>query len=158
MNWDMSRPGETEAPLPDRCDARLVFIGRIRTPFLTRDDCPRRGHEDGPECRIEVDETWRPGLTGVATCARLEILYWMHQARRDLITQNPKRSGLIQGTFALRSPVRPNPVATSEVRLVRAEPWGLVVRGLDCIDGTPLLDIKPARGEFRPAEPVPSAS
>ena len=153
MNWDRTRPGETEVPLPDRSDGRLVFIGRIRTPFLTRDDCPRRGYPDGPECRIEVDEPWRGGLQGIEAFAQLEILYWMHQARRDLVTQNPKRSGVIQGTFSVRSPVRPNPIATSEVRLERVETWGLVVRGLDCVDGTPLLDIKPARGEFRPVGP-----
>ena len=56
MDWQATRPGETEVPLPERTDARLVFIGRIRTPFATRDDCPRQGRQDGPICRVEIDE------------------------------------------------------------------------------------------------------
>ena len=150
MREDATRPGEKEAPLPDRADARLVFIGRIRTPFATRDQCPRQGSHDGPDCRIEVDEPWREALDGLAAYPLIEALYWMHRARRDLVVQSPKANGRMFGTFALRSPVRPNPIATSIVRLVGVEPWGLVVRGLDCLDETPLLDLKPFRGDFTP--------
>jgi tRNA-Thr(GGU) m(6)t(6)A37 methyltransferase TsaA len=149
---DATRPGEIEAPLPERTDARLVFIGRIRTPFATRDDCPRRGAPDGPVCRIEIDEAWRPALKGLDRYARAEVLYWMHQARRDLVLQTPK-GGVPLGTFALRSPVRPNPIATSVVDIVGFEEGAVLVRGLDCIDGTPLLDLKPDRDAFRPLAP-----
>ena len=145
MDWQATRPGETEAPLPERTDARLVFIGRIRTPFATRDDCPRQGRQDGPICRVEVDEPWRPALEGIETFAELDLLYWMHEARRDLLTQTP-RGGATIGTFALRSPVRPNPIALSRVKLEGLQNGVLLVRGLDCLDGTPLLDIKPVRG------------
>jgi tRNA-Thr(GGU) m(6)t(6)A37 methyltransferase TsaA len=145
MDWDRTRPGETEAPLPDRADARLVFIGRIRTPFATRNDCPRRGAPDGPVCRVEVDDPWKPALGGIDSHGRVEILYWMHLARRDLLTQSPRAHGATIGTFALRSPVRPNPIAVSVCDLVGIEDGVLLVRGLDCVDGTPLIDIKPAR-------------
>ncbi|MHB2165777.1 tRNA (N6-threonylcarbamoyladenosine(37)-N6)-methyltransferase TrmO [Alsobacter sp. R-9] len=150
---DRTRPGEIEAPLPERADARLVFIGRIRTPFATRDDCPRQGKADGPECRVEIDEPWRPALKGLERYRRAEVLYWMHLARRDLVQQSPKSDGDTHGTFALRSPVRPNPISTSLVEIVSVEPWGLVVRGLDCVDGTPLLDVKPDRCSFTPLAP-----
>ncbi|PKP63675.1 MAG: tRNA (N6-threonylcarbamoyladenosine(37)-N6)-methyltransferase TrmO, partial [Alphaproteobacteria bacterium HGW-Alphaproteobacteria-8] len=63
--------------------------------------------------------------------------------RRDLVRQSPRRDGATVGTFALRSPVRPNPIASSVVTLVAVEGDTLVVRGLDCVDGTPLIDIKP---------------
>ena len=56
MGQDATRAGELEVALPERTDARLVFIGRIRTPFAARDDCPRQGSPEGPECRIEIDE------------------------------------------------------------------------------------------------------
>ena len=153
MNWDATRPGEVEAVLPDRTDAKLIFIGKIRTPFATRHDCPRRGRLDGPICRIEVDPLWRDALKGVTRYRHLEILYWMHQARRDLILQSPKSDSDTHGTFSLRSPVRPNPIATSIVELIDVEDGVLQVRGLDCVDGTPLLDIKPDRGTFVPLAP-----
>lgn len=151
---DPLRAGETQAPLPDRTDARLVFIGRIRTPFVTRDLCPRQGSADGPECRIEVDQPWQAGLRGLETYEQVEVLYWLHEARRDLAVQCPKSDGNLIGTFALRSPLRPNPIGTSICALVRVDPGALVVRGLDCLDGTPLLDIKPYRGEFKPQAKV----
>ena len=64
MDWQATRPGEISAPLPDRQDAHLVFIGRLRTPFGSRDQCPRRGDaENGPVCRVEIYEPWRAALT-----------------------------------------------------------------------------------------------
>jgi tRNA (adenine37-N6)-methyltransferase len=149
-NTDPLRDGEVTAQLPDRMDARLVFIGRIRTPFPTRIECPRQGNHDGPICRVEIDAPWQVCLDGLERYGHIEVLYWMHQARRDLIRQSPKSNGLTTGTFSLRSPLRPNPIATSVCVLIGIEPGVLLVRGLDCLDGTPLLDIKPHRGEFTP--------
>lgn len=153
---DATRAGEVEVPLPARQDAHLVFIGRIRTPFQTREDCPRRGAPDGPVCRIEIDQPWRAALKGIERFNRLEILYWMHLARRDLVLQSPKKNGETHGTFSLRSPVRPNPIATSTVELVALEPDAILVRGLDCVDGTPLIDVKPDRCMF--AGPLPAGA
>ena len=145
---DPIRAGEETVALPERTDAGLIFIGRIRTPFATRLDCPRQGKHDGPICRVEVDAPWRDGLAGLERYGHVEVLYWMHEARRDLIRQSPKANGLTTGTFSLRSPLRPNPIATSMCLLVGFEPGVLLVRGLDCLDGTPLLDLKPYRAEF----------
>lgn len=139
------RPGEVAGAAPDRADATLAFIGRIRTPFATREDCPRQGSPDGPVCRVEVDAPWRAALAGLAGGQRVELLYWMHLARRDLLLQAPRDAPAPLGTFALRSPNRPNPIATSVATLVAVEEEALLVRGLDCVDGTPLLDIKPER-------------
>lgn len=140
------RPGETTVDLPPAGDAQLRFIGRIRTPFETRDDCPRQGDpEAGPDCRVELDPRLEPALAGVEGKTWLELLYWLDRSRRDLLTQRPRGSDGLRGTFSLRSPQRPNPIGSSVVRLVRREGAVLVVRGLDCLDGTPLLDLKPAR-------------
>ncbi|HXB79221.1 MAG TPA: TrmO family methyltransferase, partial [Bradyrhizobium sp.] len=61
-----------------------------------------------------------------------------------------KKNGLTRGTFSLRSPVRPNPIGTSIVRFVGIEGSTVLVRGLDCLDETPLIDLKPDRCEFSP--------
>jgi tRNA-Thr(GGU) m(6)t(6)A37 methyltransferase TsaA len=140
------REGEVAVDLPERFDASLYFIGRIRTPWKHRKDCPKNADEarrSGTVCTIEVDPRWAEALKGVETCSHLLVLYWMDQARRDLVFQVPAHYGTGRGTFALRSPVRPNPIALSVVRLVRIDGTKLEVVGLDCLDGTPLLDLKP---------------
>jgi tRNA (adenine37-N6)-methyltransferase len=147
---DAIRPGEQALGLPLRTDAGLVFIGHIETPFKTRADCPRQGTHDGPACRIHVDPAFASALSGLEAFETVEVLYWMHQARRDLLLQSPKEDGQTRGTFALRSPLRPNPIATSLVRLVAITGNVVTVRGLDCLDGTPLLDLKPDRCAYTP--------
>ena len=142
---DALRPGEVPIALPDTTDAGVYFIGTIRTPWHRRSDCPKRGTLDGPICSIVVDTRWGEALTDIAQYKRIQVLYWMHQARRDLVLQTPFRTGQTTGSFALRSPVRPNPIASSVVELVAIEGTTLQVRGLDCLDGTPLIDLKPER-------------
>lgn len=137
------RRGEVAAPLPANFDAGLYFIGRISTPFAEPTQCPRQGDRAGPECKITVFEPWIGALKGLKPGDRLQLLYFMHLARRDLLRQRPHRAKTAKGTFALRSPVRPNAIASSLVDLVAIDGGRLVVRGLDCVDGTPLLDIKP---------------
>ncbi|EPX75886.1 tRNA (N6-threonylcarbamoyladenosine(37)-N6)-methyltransferase TrmO [Salipiger mucosus] len=140
------RPGEVTVDLPPATDAQLRFIGKIRTPFQTPADCPRQGDpEEGPVCRLELIPELEPALEGIERSSWLEVLYWLDRSRRDLVLQSPKRDGRTRGTFSLRSPVRPNPIGLSRVRLVRHFGTVLEVRGLDCLDGTPLLDIKPDR-------------
>lgn len=140
---DAIRPGEVTTEMPAATDAGVYFIGRIRTPWKTSAECPKRGQIDGPVCRVEVDPRWHPALKGLERHGWVQLLYWMHLARRDLTLQNPREQGDLHGTFAIRSPVRPNPIASSVVKLVGIEDGALLVRGLDCIDGTPLIDIKP---------------
>ena len=142
-NADGLRAHEQAVALPETPQAQLYFIGRIRTPWATRGECPRRGDLAGPLCRVEIDEPWPLALAGIERHERLQLLYWMHLARRDLVLQNPRGEGITQGSFALRSPVRPNPIASSIVALERVEGATLLVRGLDCVDGTPLIDVKP---------------
>jgi tRNA-Thr(GGU) m(6)t(6)A37 methyltransferase TsaA len=151
MNGDKSeadnalRPGEVAIELPAVANAGVFFIGTIRTPWCTRGACPKRGSADGPICSIEIDVRWRAALTDIEQHKRIQVLYWMHEARRDLVLQTPFRTGQTTGSFALRSPVRPNPIASSVVDLVAVSGTILQVRGLDCLDGTPLIDVKPER-------------
>jgi tRNA-Thr(GGU) m(6)t(6)A37 methyltransferase TsaA len=147
------RRGEATVAPPDATDAGLVFIGRIRTPWTSRLETPRQGRLDGPVCRIELFEPWAAALPGLERYEQVEVLYWLHLSRRDLVLQSPANDGAVRGTFSLRSPVRPNPIGTSLARLVAIEGATVLVRGLDCIDGTPLLDLKPDRCAFTPLAP-----
>jgi tRNA-Thr(GGU) m(6)t(6)A37 methyltransferase TsaA len=147
------RPGEVAVDMPAATDAGLVFIGRICTPWTDRLACPRQGRRDGPLCRIELFAPWAEALDGLAQYESVEVLYWLDRSRRDLVRQSPKSDGTTRGTFSLRSPVRPNPIATSLAALVGIEGATVLVRGLDCLDGTPLLDLKPDRCTFTPLAP-----
>ena len=142
---DGLRAGELAVALPPQTDAGVYFIGIIHTPWRLRSECPKRGSPDGPICSIVVDERWQAALADLAEHRRIQVLYWMHRARRDLVLQTPLRTGQTTGSFALRSPVRPNPIASSVVELVAIEGATLQVRCLDCLDGTPLIDLKPDR-------------
>ncbi len=144
---DPLRPAEKAIDWPGASDAALIFIGRIRTPWLARSECPRRGRLDGPICRIEVDALWAEALLGIGAGSRLEIFYWLHRSRRDVVLQRRRDDGAPRGTFSLRSPLRPNPIGTSIVLVEQFEGTTLLVRGLDCLDGTPLIDIKPERAQ-----------
>ncbi|MGE0008944.1 MAG: tRNA (N6-threonylcarbamoyladenosine(37)-N6)-methyltransferase TrmO [Parvibaculaceae bacterium] len=147
------RAGEVAVEFPETMDDGIVFIGRIATPWTSRLTCPRQGRLDGPVCTITVFEPWVAALDGVAGLERLEVLYWLNLSRRDLVRQSPANDGTTRGTFALRSPVRPNPIGTAVVKLAGREGAMLRVQGLDCLDGTPLLDLKPERTSFKPIAP-----
>jgi len=156
MNKDFGiRPGEQVIELPAAPDAGVYFIGRIRTPWTNRKNCPKNARESDAACTVEIDARFAPGLKDVESCSHLVLLYWMDKAPRNLVLQVPDQYGEQHGTFALRSPARPNPIALSVVKLLKIDGNELQVIGLDCLNGTPLLDIKPY---FASTDSVPDAA
>jgi tRNA-Thr(GGU) m(6)t(6)A37 methyltransferase TsaA len=153
-DWYGLREGELAVELHAQFDASLYYIGRIRTPWKPREDCPKNARESDVVCTVEVDPRWAEGLKGLETVSHVVLLYWMDQARRDLVFQTPRHYTEPRGTFALRSPARPNPVAMAVARLVGIDGNRLSVVGLDCLDNTPLIDIKPY---FASTDSVPEA-
>ena len=149
------RPGEISIPMPAGSDAGLQFVGRIRTPWKTLQECPKtRDGRAAVEARIEVAEPYAQGLLDLELLSHLIVLYWLDESPRDLIVQVPSHIGYPRGVFALRSPARPNPIGLAVVELMRIEGNAVIVRGLDCRDRTPLLDIKPY---FASTDAVPEA-
>lgn len=146
--------GEVTIDLPEQTDAGVYFLGRIRTPWTERKQCPKNARESDAVCTIEIDPRFAPGLKDVESCSHLVVLYWMDRSPRNIVLQVPGHYGVQRGTFALRSPARPNPVAMSVARLLRIEGNTLSVIGLDCLDGTPLIDLKPY---FASTDSVPDA-
>jgi tRNA-Thr(GGU) m(6)t(6)A37 methyltransferase TsaA len=155
MRHQRIRPGEVAIDLPATFDAGLYFIGRIHTPWARREDCPKNGADSDAVCTIEVGERYAAGLRDVESVSHLIVLYFMDEAPRDVMLQAPRHYRRPHGAFALRSPARPNPIACSIVRLVAVAGRRLDVIGLDCRDGTPLLDIKPY---FASIDAVPEAT
>src|SRR5580692_8828131 len=96
------REGEIAVELPARPDASLYYIGRIRTPWKRREDCPKNARGSDAVCTVELDPRWAEGLQGLETVSHVLLRYWMDQARRDLVLQWPRHYAEHRGAFALR--------------------------------------------------------
>jgi tRNA-Thr(GGU) m(6)t(6)A37 methyltransferase TsaA len=118
-------------------------IGSIRTPYRRLGDCPANLGSAGDPVTIELYPEYADGLSSVEAASHLIVLYWLDAAHRDRLRAVSRADGRVRGVFANRSPARPNPIGIGIVRLLGREGLLLTVSGLDCLDGTPLLDLKP---------------
>jgi tRNA-Thr(GGU) m(6)t(6)A37 methyltransferase TsaA len=121
-------------------------IGTLHTPWRAIGDCPRNGRQPDPApvCTALVSPEYVEGLRSLAGFSHLILLYWLQQAVPARLTFSPPFDPEPRGIFATRAPFRPNPVGLSVVAFDGFDgPDRLKVRYLDCLDGTPLLDIKP---------------
>ena len=124
----------------------LTPIGTISTPWKTIGECPRNGRQPNPApvCLVRVAQDFVPGLRGLEGFSHLILLYLLDQAKPPQLVFTPPFDAEPRGVFATRGPRRPNPIGMS---VVAFDGFGgenvLKVRFLDCLDGTPLLDIKP---------------
>lgn len=145
------RDGERELPFDPAsapADGQVVFIGRIRSPWKTRGECPKNmaaARERGQPAMLEIDPPYRPGLQGLEAYSHVAILTWLDRAPRNLIVQKPRHAAVAKGVFALRSPVRPNPVGlhVAGVLALDAAAGLVTLDGIDVLDGTPVIDLKP---------------
>lgn len=121
-------------------------IGRIGTPFKSIADCPRNPRQiiPAPVCTVTVFPDYVDGLRDLDAFSHLILLYWLESARPQSMVFQPPFATEPHGIFATRTPGRPNPIGLAVVAFDRfAAPDRLFVRYLDCVDGTPLIDIKP---------------
>ena len=121
----------------------LCPIGVIHTPYARREDIPRQGRLSSELCEIEVFLEFAPALKDIEQCTHLFVIFWLHLADRSRLTATPPLDGKEHGVFATRSPNRPNPLALDIVELQEIKGNRLTVRGMDALDGSLLLDIKP---------------
>jgi len=104
------------------------------------------------ECLIEVHPRYREGLHGIVPGDRLDVLYWMHRLgpdQRKMLKVHPRgdKRRPLKGVFGLRSPMRPNPIGISQVRVLSVEQGNLRVTSFDAEDGSPVIDIKAKAGD-----------
>lgn len=126
----------------------LVPIGVIHTPYRKLQDVPRQGRLSSEVCEIEVFSEYITGLLDIDQCTHLFVLFWLHLGNRKKLTAVPPHDGREHGVFATRSPNRPNPIALDIVELLEVKGNRLKVKGMDALDGSILLDIKPYSAEM----------
>jgi len=118
-------------------------IGMIHSPYHDRVQAPHQGSRREEICQVELFKEFEEGLTDIEGFSHIMLIYYLHKSRGySLIVKTPW-DVTPHGLFTTRSPNRPNPLGLSVVRLIARKGNILEVKGLDAIDGTPLLDIKP---------------
>ncbi len=122
---------------------KMKQIGVIHTPYKTPAECPCQTRKSEQIAEIEVFKEYEGGLKDVEGFSHLIVLYWLHKSKGySLLVRTPWDTEP-HGLFTTRSPHRPNPIGITIVRLIERKGNILRVKGIDAIDGTPLIDIKP---------------
>lgn len=122
----------------------LQFIGVLHGDITSRQDAPKCYDESNRTGILEIYPQYQEGLDGITVGQTIVVLFWLHQADRNILKVYPRgdRSKGLRGVFATRSPIRPNPIAISELKVLDIQDNRIHVSGLDILDGTPILDIK----------------
>jgi tRNA-Thr(GGU) m(6)t(6)A37 methyltransferase TsaA len=140
----MSRHAKSRAPITRR--QWLRPIGVIQSRLKTRAEAPRQAREGAPDAWLEIHPSVAEGVDGLAAGDEIVILTWLHQADRDVIKVHPRDNERrpLTGVFATRSPDRPNPIGLHPVIVKKIAGKRLRIGPIEAIDGTPVIDIKPA--------------
>lgn len=124
-------------------------VARIESSLADRASAPKQGDEGAPPSRVVFEPEFAPAAADLRPGDRLVLLTWLHEADRDVQAVHPRSDPArpLQGVFSTRSPDRPNPIGLHTVTVTAVEGSTLTVTGLEAIDGTPVLDVKPVLGE-----------
>lgn len=117
----------------------LTPVGVVHSPYETTDDAPHQGFAGDAEATIEIHEQFVDALAGLTDVVRLTVVYWADEVDRSSL-----QGGDGIGAFARRTPHRPNPLSICPCMVLGVDGNRIRVRGLDAIDGSPVLDLKPA--------------
>lgn len=135
---------------------RLTPIGVVESPLTDRARAPKQGTEGAPEAWLDLAAGLAEGYEDLGVGTDIVVLTWLHLADRDVLSVHPRDDGdqPRRGVFGTRSPDRPNPIGLHTVRILETDGHRLRVQGLEAVDGTPIVDIKPVlSGHRRPAPP-----
>jgi tRNA-Thr(GGU) m(6)t(6)A37 methyltransferase TsaA len=130
--------------------ASLRPIGRVHSTLRRPADAPKQGYEGAPNAELQIEPAFVRGLDGIQVGQDIVILTWLHEAEREVLAVHPRDdlTRPLTGVFATRSSDRPNPIGLHRVKVLKIRSVGrLEVQGLEAIDGTPVVDIKPVLAE-----------
>ena len=133
---------------------KITPIGIIHSPFNTREKTPIQPFRSNKIGRVEVYKEFAAGLQDIAGFSHIILIHRFHKSRGYRLLVKPFLDNQLRGLFSTRAPRRPNQIGISVVQLVKRKDNVLIVRGIDVLDGTPLLDIKPYVPEFSAAARV----
>jgi tRNA-Thr(GGU) m(6)t(6)A37 methyltransferase TsaA len=127
-------------------------IGYVESSLDDIATAPKQGDEGAPEAWLACTAAVAAGLRDLETGTEIIVLTWLHRARRDVLSVHPRGdpSTPERGVFSTRSPSRPNPIGLHRVEILAIDGTRIKVRGMEAIDGTPILDIKPVLGPGDP--------
>ncbi|OEU83444.1 MAG: tRNA-Thr(GGU) m(6)t(6)A37 methyltransferase TsaA [Desulfobulbaceae bacterium C00003063] len=123
---------------------KLKIIGVLHGDIARREDAPKNFAESKRVGTLEIYPEYKDALDGIVSGQTIVVLFWLHKSARNTLKVYPRedKSKELRGVFATRSPVRPNPIAISELKVLTIHGSRLKVSGLDILDGTPIVDIK----------------
>ncbi len=124
----------------------LVGVGWVESPLTDLAEAPKQGREGAPEAWLVFEAEFAEALEGIGVGDEILVLTWLHRGRRDVLRTRPRSDpdNPIQGVFSTRSPDRPNPIGLHPVEVLAVEGRRLRVSELEAVDGTPIVDVKPA--------------
>jgi tRNA-Thr(GGU) m(6)t(6)A37 methyltransferase TsaA len=129
--------------MEEKQSLELQPIGIIHSPYKNTEAAPYQSYQSEEISQIDLFEEFEEGLKDIEGFSHIIVIYWFHKSRGyHLLVKTPWDDSL-HGLFTTRSPHRPCPLGLTVVELIAREKNILKVKGLDAIDGTPLLDIKP---------------
>jgi tRNA-Thr(GGU) m(6)t(6)A37 methyltransferase TsaA len=129
-------------------------IGIIHSPFKYKEDTPIQPCRSSAIGEVEVFKEYQEGLDDIEGFSHITLIYEFHKSEGYSLKVKPFLDNKLRGLFATRAPRRPNQIGLSVVRLLKRKENILTVKGIDVIDGTPLLDIKPYVPDFEPNEEI----
>ena len=123
-------------------------IGRVESPLRDLDAAPRQGDEGAPDAWLAFGADVAEGLRDLAPGDEVVVITWLDRAGRDVLSVRPRSdaSRPMTGVFSTRSPARPNPIGLHDVVVLEVDGTRVRVSGLEAVDGTPVLDLKPVLG------------
>jgi tRNA-Thr(GGU) m(6)t(6)A37 methyltransferase TsaA len=124
---------------------QVIPVGWVESPLKDRAQAPMQGDEGAPGAWLVFEPAVAEAIRDLAPGAEIIVLTWLHRASREVLVTRPRDDPVrpLTGVFSTRSPDRPNPIGLHRAQVIEARGLRVLVRPLEALDGTPVIDVKP---------------